>query len=199
MIRANLLPRPRETSSIAGIRVRRTVLRELTAGCLVIVAVAAVGFAMETLRLRSLNATSQDFAARIAAQAPQRNEVKALALDVARYQEFVREANTFRRSGPAVAVAVARLGNAVPQRVWLESLNYESRGYRVAGGAASIEALSATLRNLDQALSGTTASLVDIDNRDSYRGGATFTARINSPAASGADGSYSSLTEPRRR
>jgi len=120
---------------------------------------------------------------RIAADAPRRAEVKALALEVARYQAFASEAGAFRRSGTDAAIALARIGNSIPNRVWIDSVErVGDGGYTVAGGAGNVAVLGSTVVSLGRALPKTRAAIVTIDTRQND-GNVRFSARIADPAS----------------
>ncbi len=186
MIRANLLPRPKERVGIAGIDFDAEYLRQSLLALAIVAIVAFAGVGIESLRVSRLETATAEQDRAIAANAPQRAEVKALALEVARYQSFAREAQAFRRSGADAAVALARIGNSVPERVWLTSLEHQTAGYDLVGAARSVDVLGGTMLSLARALPGANATLVNIDNRD--RGeGVRFTARVAERATPGAN------------
>ncbi len=178
MIRANLLPRPKERVALAGLDIDAEYVRQALFGLLVVLAVVAIGVGIEMLRLSRLDAAATEQEARIAADAPRRAHVKTLALDVARYQSFAREARAYRRSGSDVAIALARIGNSVPARVWLDSLERQTLGYTVAGESTSVDTLGGTIVSLGKALPQTRATLVNLDNRQADGSGVHFTARV---------------------
>jgi hypothetical protein len=178
MIRANLLPRPSESLALFGFQLDADYLRQALLGVSIVAAIALLGVGIEMLRLHRLGVAANDADAALLARAPVRVESKRLALEVARYQQIAREAGAVRRSGPAAAVAIARIGNAVPARVWLDSLTRTSNGFELSGGSRSVDALSGAMVMLNRALPQRTASLVSIDNRNSASDGIRFTARI---------------------
>ena len=182
MIRANLLPRPKERVLLLGLDIDVDYLRQAVVGLAIVVAVALLGIGIESLRLHRLEAAAADADAAIAAGAPARAESKRLALDVARYQEFSREARLYRRSGADAAVALARIGNTLPDRVWLDAMDHDAGGYRLTGGSHSVDALGGTILAIGRALPSARASLVNIDNHDAARNGVRFTARVAVPA-----------------
>lgn len=181
MIRANLLPRPKERIAVAGIDVDAEYVRQAFLGLCVVLAVVAIGVGIELLRISRFDAAAAAQEARIAADAPRRAQVKALALDVAHYQSFAREAQAYRRSGSDVAIALAKIGNSVPAQVWLDSLDRQNQEYTVAGGATSVDRLGGTIVSLGGALPQTHAALVNLDNRQADGNGVHFTARIAGP------------------
>lgn len=178
MIRANLLPRPKDRIAIAGVDIDAEYLRQLLFAMLAVVLIAAIGIAIEMFRIARLQAAATEQEARIAREAPRRAELKTLALEVARYQSFAREAQTHRRSGADVAVTLAEIGNRVPNRVWLDSLAKQNDGYDLAGGATSVDTLGATIVSLGHALPDGRATLVNMDNQQPDGKGVHFTARI---------------------
>lgn len=181
MIRANLLPRPKATVGFAGLELDADYLRQLLLGLLIVITVAVIGVGIERLRVHRLEVAAGIEDDLIASHTRQRGEAKALALEVARYQGFAREAGAFRRSGADAAIAVAQIGNSVPKRVWLNSLERTTNGYDMTGGSYSVDALGGTILSLGHALAGNAASLVAIDNRNTALGGVKFSAHIGTP------------------
>ncbi len=182
MMRANLLPRPKERVGFAGIDFDAEYLRQTLFACVLVAIVTLAGIGIESLRVSRLEAqaTAQDAA--ILANARVRADVKSLALEVARYQSFAREAQAYRRSGADAAIALARIGNSVPHNVWLTSLEHQATGYDVAGGAHSVDQLGGTMLSLGRAVPGTNATLVNIDNRSRASEGVHFMARVAATA-----------------
>lgn len=183
MIRANLLPRPKDRIAIAGIDIDTEYLRQALVALFFVLVVAAIGIAIEMFRIARLGTAAAEQEVRIASEAPRRAELKAIALEVARYQSFAREAQTYRRSGADVAVTLAKIGNSVPSRVWLDSLAKQNDGYDVVGGALSVDTLGATIVSLGRALPEARATLVNMDAAQTNGGTIHFTARILGTAA----------------
>ncbi|GAC1442285.1 MAG: hypothetical protein NVS2B3_08280 [Vulcanimicrobiaceae bacterium] len=175
-MRANLLPRPKERINFASIDLDAQYVRQALLAVALVALVALAGIGVETLRVARLEAAAAQQDAAIAVNVNKRAEIKALALEVARYQSFEREAQAFRRSGADVAVALARIGNSIPDRVWLTSLQHQTAGYDVVGGARSVDQLGGTVLALGRALPRTRSTLVNIDNRS--KTGVQFTARV---------------------
>ena len=186
MMRANLLARPKEMVSLFGIELDSEYLRQGLLGLAIVFAIAVLGIGMETLRLHRIEGAALDQEAVLAARASERNDSKKLALDVARYQEIAREEDSVRRSGAVAAVSIARIGNAVPARVWLDSLTHDTGGFELIGGSRSVDALGGAMLDLGAALPGRKAALVNIDNRSGSGDGVHFTARIANAAPAGA-------------
>jgi len=182
MIRANLLPRPKENVRVFGFEFDAEYFRQALSACAVIVSVALIGIGIECLRIHRFEVTIASEEGVLATHTAQREQTKRLALDVARYQEFAREAEMFRRSGPEAAIAVARIGNAVPNRVWLDAIDRNAGAYQLSGVSTSVEALSGTILSLGRALPASSASLVSIDNRGADGGGVKFSARVDEPS-----------------
>jgi Tfp pilus assembly protein PilN len=178
VIRANLLPRRKEVVRLLGVDVDRDHVREALVGLCLIALVVALGTGIEELRLHRLEDALTARETLLTEQAPERALAKRVALDVARYQEIAREAQTFRRSGPEAAIAIARIGNTVPPAVWLESIERDADGYTLAGASRSVDALSGTVLSLDGALPRTSAALLSIDNHAADRDSVHFRARL---------------------
>lgn len=183
MIRANLLPRPKETLEAYGIELDADYLRQAALGLAIVIVVAFLGIGIEQLHVTRLRIAAERLEASVALDAAQRAESKSLALQVARFQEFAREVQLSRRSGPQVAIAVARIGNHVPQRAWLDSLTYSDTGYELSGSASNVEVVSGAILSLGEALPALGASLVSIANQTD--GGVRFGAHVGAkPGAS---------------
>jgi hypothetical protein len=183
VIRANLLPRSKENLAFWGLKIDLDYLLQGLAGLAIAAAVGSIGFGIESLRIHRLaEAVAQENAA-LSARVEQRAEAKRLALDVARYQALARAAEGFRRSGADAAIAVARIGNAVPARVWLNALDRRSNGYQLDGASISVEDLGAALYALGRALPRAGADLVSIDRRDDGQAAVEFSARVDDTAA----------------
>ena len=183
MIRANLLPRPKERVSLFGFRLDTQYVRQAALGLAIVIAVALIGMTLERVHIGALEAKAADLESGIALDAARRNEAKSLANDVAHYQEFARQAQLFRRSGADAAVAVAQIGNRVPVGVWLDGMSHAGSGYDLSGGARSIDAVSGTVLALGSALAGSEATLVNVENKPSE--GIAFSARVTSAFSSG--------------
>ncbi len=182
MIRANLLPRPKDDVRLFGFAVDAEYVRAALAGAAVVLLVAAVGFGIVRARIARLTALVANADAAIAERAPQRLEAKGLALDVARYQAFSRETTAFRRSGSDAAIVVARIGNSVPRAVWLDELERGPDGYTVAGGARSVDAIGETMLALATSLPAARAELVSLDARSGEAHAIRFSAHVGATA-----------------
>jgi hypothetical protein len=178
MIRANLLPHPNERLTVFGTDINAGYLRQALLGAAIAAAIAILGNGIEMLRLHRYEAAANDTNAALMSRAAMRAESKRLALDVARYQEIAREADDVRRSGPSAAVAIARIGNAIPTGVWLDSLTHTATGYELGGESRSVDALGGAILTLNHALPQRTATLVSIDNREATPDAIRFAARI---------------------
>ncbi|MGH7728850.1 MAG: hypothetical protein ACREM2_08675 [Vulcanimicrobiaceae bacterium] len=176
MIRANLLPRRSDRLSLFGATIERDLLRRLGIGLAVIVAVALLGIAIESLRLQRLGALAQREEAILAREAPLRRAAQRLAMEVAGYQEFAREAAATRASGAQAALAIARLGNAIPRDAWLDRLAADAGGFTVSGASRSVSAIGRTIVLLGRAFPAARAGVVSLDDRD--RGPLRFTAEV---------------------
>lgn len=183
MIRANLLPQPRQRVGFAGFEVDVDTLRQAFFGLAIVGLVTIVGVAVESLRVARLETFAAQQDREIAAQAMMRADVKAVALDVARYQNFAREARLVRESGAEAARTIARIGNGVPDGVWLTSLERQDSGYEIVGAAKTLDRLGAAMISLGDAWQQARATLVTIDNRSGVDG-VRFTARLAANAPS---------------
>jgi Tfp pilus assembly protein PilN len=186
VIRANLLPRRRETINAFSFELELDLLREIGLALAIVLVVAMIGIEIERVRVDRLTDAATQLEARVAANAPQREESRQLMLDVARYQEFEREASAYRRSGTLAATAVATIGNAVPEHVWVDEITRADNGYTIAGGSRSVDSLAGAIASLGRARPNDRASLVNISNRERDGAGVHFTARLAPIAAASA-------------
>ena len=161
-----------------GTEINAGYLRQALLGAAIVAAIAFLGNGIELLRLHRIEAAATDSDAALMSRAAMRAESKRLALEVARYQEIAREADDVRRSGPSAAVAIARIGNAVPAGVWLDSLSRAATGYELSGESRSVDALGGAMLTLNRALPERKATLVSIDSRDAAPDAIRFSARI---------------------
>jgi hypothetical protein len=153
----------------------RRFVRQAILGVTIVVVVALIGIGIEQLHRSRLRGAAESLERSIAMHASERAESKSLALEVARYQEFARQAHASRRSGPEAAIAIARIGNDVPGHAWLDSLARSGAGYDLGGEAATVEEISRTILRLGHALPNG-ATLVSIDNRQHE--GVRFSAHV---------------------
>ncbi|MGP6159193.1 MAG: hypothetical protein ACLPYS_17080 [Vulcanimicrobiaceae bacterium] len=174
-----MLPRPKEHVKLAGLSLDGEYLREALYGLALVLLVAALGAGIELIRLERLHAAAADAEQLLAVQAAERAEAKTLALDVARYQEYSREAQAMRDSGARAAVAIARIGNGTPDHVWLDSIAPAHEGYGVTGQSKSIDALGVAVLSFGRALPGERASLVSTEHHEGET--LRFTARLTDP------------------
>jgi hypothetical protein len=174
VIRANLLPRANQKIGAFGIDVDSEYVRRLLVSVLIVVTVALAGTGIETLRLHRIEAAVFEAETALADQAEERGEARSLALRVERYQEIAREATAVRFSGATAALAIARIGNAVPTGVWLDSIAHLPSGFELSGGARTIDGIGATI----QALSTTPARRAALVSIDTAEAGLRFTARL---------------------
>jgi Tfp pilus assembly protein PilN len=183
MIRANLLPRRRSSFAAFGLEIDFESARQALAGIALVAVVAGVGNGIEHARIANLQAEVAEQEAAVTARAPAREEARRLALDVARYEEFTREAAIHRRSGAAAAVAVARIGNALPASLWLDTIDRDAAGYGLAGGARTVDAVGRAMLSLEALAPGEHTELVALDAHPADRSpGLHFSAHVGAPA-----------------
>jgi hypothetical protein len=178
MIRANLLPRPRESASLFGLRIDSEYAREAIAALGLSILVASIGFCIETLRIAHLEADVAIQERAIDARSVERASAKDLALETARYERIDREARLYRSSGNAIAVQIARLGNRTPSNVWLDTMEHTESGYTLSGNARSIAGIGNAMAALGGAPNILRADLVSIDATRSSTDSAAFTANV---------------------
>jgi hypothetical protein len=176
------MPRAKAPVRLFGLEIDAEYVRQATWGLVTVALIVAIGVGIEEVRLRRLETTAVAREAAVRAGASERTAIKHLALDVARYQEFAREADAYHSSGSLAALTVARIGNTVPAAVWLETLDHDSDGYTLTGGSESVESLSGTMLSLGKALPQSNASLLNIDNHPANPASVRFRAHVGVPA-----------------
>ena len=178
MIRANLLPRRRETVSLFSFELDIDLLREMGLGLAIVAIVALIGIGIERFRLDSYANAAAGLEAQVAANAARREDSRRLMLDVARYQEFEREEAQYRRSGAVAAIAVARIGNSVPANVWVNDITRVENGFTLTGGSHSLDAIAGTISSLARDNPNAHASLSGIENSEQAGKGVHFSAKV---------------------
>lgn len=179
MIRSNLLPPRNEKLRLFGLGVEREIAVTLAFAATMIACAAAVTFGLESLAVAQLQRDVDAANATLAAHAPFRARAQALALDVARYQEFARELAIVSASGPERADDVVRVGNAMPPRVWLDSLVSHADHVELTGTSATLDAMGTALAALDAALPASSATLVRLEPLQSDARAIRFAARLD--------------------
>jgi Tfp pilus assembly protein PilN len=178
MIRANLLPRPKESISFFGLRVDSEYAREAIAALGLSVLVAAIGFSIENFRVSHLEVDIADQERAIDARSIERASAKDLALATARYERIDRDARLYRSSGNAAAVQVARIGNRIPKDVWLDTMEHTGSGFTVSGDSQSIGDIGTAIAAFAGAPDIQRADLLSIDGTRSSTDSATFRADL---------------------
>jgi Tfp pilus assembly protein PilN len=178
MIRANLLPRPKESVSFFGLQVDSEYARETLAALGLSVLVASIGFSLETLRIAHLEADVAAQERAIDARSTERASAKDLALETARYERIDRDVHRYRASGNAIAVQIARLGNRTPSNVWLDTMEHTESGFTVSGRARSIAGIGNAMAAFGSAPNILRADLVSIDATRSSSDANAFTADV---------------------
>jgi Tfp pilus assembly protein PilN len=82
-----------------------------------------------------------------------------------------------RDTGNQVALRIARVGNAIPAGVWLDSLSWSAQTFELAGETPSLEAAGATAAFLERDAPHSRAVLTDVRRRDDGR--YAFTAEFD--------------------
>jgi len=181
VIRANLLPPRKEKLRIFGVGIERELAATWAFAAAAVAAVAAGTFGVEALAAARAQRDVDAATAAVAAHAAFRSRAQALALEVARYQEFARELDIVSPSGSERADDVVRVGNALPRRVWLDSLVSSGDHIELSGTSASLEAMGTALAALDGALPGSTATLVRLERLQTGARALRFAARMDAP------------------
>jgi hypothetical protein len=181
MIRANLLPPRKDKLRFFGVGIEREIAATLAFAATTVAGTAAGTFGLEALVCGRLQRDVDAATATVAAHAPFRAQAQALALDVARYQEFARELAIVSPSGLERADDVVRVGNVLPQRVWLDSLVSAGDHTELSGTSVSLEMMGTALTALDGALPGSNATLVRLERPKSDARALRFVARLDAP------------------
>ena len=178
MIRANLLPRRRETLSLLAFEIESDLVREMALALTIVAVVAALGIGIERYRIDRLEIAATGLETQVAANTAQRETSRRLMLAVARYQEFGRQARLYRRSGAVAAIAIARLGNSLPPSVWVDDITRVDDGYSLSGGSRSIVSIAGAVAALARDNPNAKASLTSIDNSSQSAASVKFVARV---------------------
>lgn len=140
-------PRPAFVGRAVSLRLPKEIYVQTIVAAAIAFAIAAT-CAVEGLRLHAARALEsrvrRHFEATRDALSAVRlewRELDALALRDRRLREI-------RLSGSAVAVRIARVGNAFPRRAWATSLTASASGYAVKARGEDLPAVSAVLENL---------------------------------------------------
>jgi hypothetical protein len=185
VIRANLLPRPKQKLAVFGFELDAEYVRQSLAGLGLAALVAGIGFGIERVRIDRGAAQLRELQAAVAQRAPERTVAGRLALEVARYQEFEREADIVRGSGADAALDVARIGNAVPDSVWLDALERDPTGYAVSGKSLALGGVANAMLGLSDARSDARVELVSMDAHAPDGREIRFTAHVALAAPAG--------------
>jgi Tfp pilus assembly protein PilN len=175
-MRVNLLPRDPETIRFVGNRVDLGDLRRLVGLALLGIVSLLASSGIQVWREHRLTDTAVQSEKLLERHAPQRLRVSALAREVALLQRIDQESALARHSGNDAAVALARLGNAIPSGAWLNALDRRPDGYFVTGGARDLTTVARTLDGLASATSSSRAHLAGIGLAD---GRLTFSIRVS--------------------
>jgi Tfp pilus assembly protein PilN len=178
MIRANVLPRPKESVSLFGIRVDSEYAREALGAFAFSVLIASIGFSLETLRIAHLEADIAEQERAIDARSTERASAKDLALEAARYERIDRDARLYRSSGNSITVHIARIANRIPSDVWLDTIEHTDSGYTLSGDSRSIAAIGDAIAGFSGTPEIVQADLISIDASRSHTASALFTANV---------------------
>jgi Tfp pilus assembly protein PilN len=178
MIRANVLPRPKESISLFGIRVDSEYAREALGALGLSILIASIGLSLEAMRIAHLEADVAEQERAIVSRSIERAAAKELALETARYELIDRDARLYRTSGNAIAAQIARIGNRIPSGVWLDTIEHTNSGYTVSGDARSIAGIGDTIDGFSRVPEVLHADLVSIDGSHSSTESALFTANV---------------------
>ena len=180
MIRANLLPRARMRLKFGRTEIDAALIRDAVLGLAIVLVAGSASLAIELFRLQTLTHSAAAYQRIADAHLAQRREAQRVALELARLQALDRYASSARDSGTHAAIAVARMGNALPEHVWLDRLNATPDGFELNGEAVSTDVLSTAVVDLARVIPGKDASLATVDRRE---GGALHFSAFVGPRA----------------
>jgi Tfp pilus assembly protein PilN len=175
MIRANLLPQQVRSRKILGFSIAVENLRRAFAMTLLAAALMAAVTAVQTWRERQLWVEAADLEAQLGLHSTLRRQVGTLAREVALLQRIEQEGASARYTGNRAALAIARLGNAIPRGAWLSAIDRRPDGYFISGSGGDYANVAATLRSLDRAAFARRARLAGASRSTN---GVLFTVRV---------------------
>ena len=123
-------------------------LRAVATAAVALLGTALLGSWLESSRLSEAVAVDARAQARFEASSAAVAALKVQARDLDKLLKQDRRLRAIRLSGPLLAERLATLGNLAPRHVWLTSMEAGESGYRIAGGAADLGALTRLLANL---------------------------------------------------
>jgi Tfp pilus assembly protein PilN len=179
VIRANLLPAAGTKLALFGLAIDPELLRALALAILWIVLAAAASGAVEGWRLHRVQDEARRQIDLARANDARRAEARSIALDLAHLQDVRAAAAELRDSGNEAALQIARVGNAIPQGVWLDRLSWNAQTVELGGETSSIELAGSTAALLERELPKGKALLTDLHRRDDGR--YAFAAELDLP------------------
>ena len=184
MIRANLLPRSREHVRLFGINVDTEYLRTAGLGLFLVLLIGGATLGVETLRLHRIGGDADAAEVTLASNDARRMEAQRVAFDVARLEATGRRAADLHRSGNDVARQIARIGNAIPAAVYLDTLTTDRDTVQLRGQSNSLDRIGETMTALGRAFPALRASLGDVNDKTSAGLDAlSFTALVQPQSA----------------
>jgi Tfp pilus assembly protein PilN len=174
MRRINYLPSWSERH--IGVTLRSPLTAELRAPVTALagaLALAAVLWGVQELRLRAAAQDGAAYAERLAATQTDVARVRALERDVDRLRMLAERVDTVRRSGALRANEIAALGNRLPADAWFDSLRADRGTLAVEGHGARLATVGMTIASLAALPAYRTARLVAIHD-DPLRSGVTY-------------------------
>jgi len=142
-------------------------------------ALVAVLWAVQAVRLRAAADAGAVYASRLAAIEPDVGRVRALEADVARLRDLDARITAIRRSGPSAARAIAALGDRLPDGVWLSALRAD-RGTLALEGRGRRFATIGTMLSRLATLPGYGAPRLVAAREDATRNGVGYTIEVES-------------------
>jgi hypothetical protein len=139
------------TERHAGVAVRLTLAPSLRAPLAVLVcslALVAVLWTVQHLRLLAAERDGADYERRVAAAEAGFVRVRAFERDVVRLRALTGRIAAIRRSGPQRADEIAALGNRLPPDAWLTSLRADRVALTIEGHGARLGTVGSTIAGL---------------------------------------------------
>jgi hypothetical protein len=166
VIRANLLPAAGTKIALFGIALDPDALRAVALAIVWIAFAAAASGGVEGWRLYRMQDEARRQIDLAQANDGRRAETRRIALEVAHLQDVRASAAELHDSGNEAALQIARVGNAIPQGVWLDRLSWSGRTVELGGETSSIELAGSTAAFLEREMPRGKAVLTDLHRRD---------------------------------
>lgn len=171
------------TERHAGVTVRLTVPASLRAPLAVLacsVALVAVLWTVQHVRLLAAERDGADYARRLAAAETGFARVRSVERDVVRLRALAGRMAAIRRSGPQRADEIATLGNRLPPDAWLTSLRADRVALTVEGHGARLGTVGSTIAGLAHLPPYAEVRLLSV-REDAARAGVDYALALDQP------------------